>query len=125
VAVIVNKRAILRPPTDSEDIYREAVTRAVAPCVERHPHLELWLDKRYTKPSLRHRLEKNVRAGIAGLPQQVVLLYQEDSRNQKGLQAVDHIAWAFYQKYERGDEGLSKICAVKVVVEELVSHHLW
>jgi hypothetical protein len=29
VAVVVDKRAIVRPPGDAEDIYREAVTRAV------------------------------------------------------------------------------------------------
>ena len=125
MVVIVNKQAILRPPADSEDIYREAVTRVVRHGVERHPRLELWLDKRYTKPALRHRLEKTIREGIAGLSQQVVLLHQEDSWKQRGLQAVDHVAWALYQKYERGDDRLYKIFEAKVVVEEVVSHHLW
>ena len=99
--------------------------RAVRHCVERHPRLELWLDKRYTKPAMRHRLEKTLREGMAGLPQQVVLLHQEDSRKQRGLQAVDHVAWALYQKYERGNDHLYRILEGKVVVEEVVSHYLW
>lgn len=124
MAVIVDKQAILRPPADAEDIYREAVTRVVRHCVERHPRLELWLDKRYTKPALRDRLERTLREGIADLAQQVVLVHQEDSRKQKGLQAVDHVAWALYQKYERGGR-LHQILEGKIVVEEVVSHHLW
>jgi hypothetical protein len=77
VTVIVDKRAILRPPKDSKDIYREAVTRAVAHCVQRWPRVELFLDKRYTKRSLRHELERVIREGIADLPQEVVLIRQK------------------------------------------------
>ena len=65
VAVIVDKQAILRPPTDPEDIYREAVTRVVMHCVKRHPRLECFLDKRYTKSTLRDQLERAIRSGIA------------------------------------------------------------
>ena len=125
VVTIVDKRAILRPPTDLEDLYREAVVRAVRRCVERHPRLELWLDKRYTKPALRHCLEKAIREGMTDLPQQVVLIHQEDSRTQRGLQAVDHVAWAFHEKYERCDDSLCQILGSNVVMEEVVSHHLW
>ncbi len=125
VTVIVDKRAILRPPKDPEDIYREAVTRAVAHCVERWPRIELFLDKRYTKRSLRFELERVVREGIAGLPQEVVLIRQEDSRNRKELQAVDHVAWAVFQKYEAGDDRFYNILKDKIVIEEVIRHHLW
>jgi len=125
VTVIVDKRVILRPPKDPEDIYREAVTRAVAHCVERWPRIELFLDKRYTKRSLRLELERVVREGLAGLPQEVVLIRQEDSRNRKELQAVDHVAWAIYQKYEAGDDRFYKILKDRMVVEEVIRHYLW
>jgi len=125
VAVIVDKRAILRPPKDPEDIYGEAVTRAVAHCVQRWPRVELFLDKRYTKRSLRHELERVIREGIAGLPQEMVLIRQEDSRNRKELQAVDHVAWAIYQKYEVGNDRFYTIVRDKIVIEEVVRHHLW
>jgi hypothetical protein len=125
VAVIVDKQAILRPPKDPEDIYREAVTRAVAHCVQRWPRVELFLDKRYTKRSLRHELERMIREGIAHLPQEVVLIRQEDSRNKKELQAVDHVAWAIYQKYEAEDDRFYTMIRNKIVVEEVIRHHLW
>jgi len=125
VAVIVDKRAILRPPDDPEDIYREAVTRAIAHCVKRWSRIELFLDKRYTKESLRYELERVIREGIARLPQEVVLIRQEDSRHRKGLQAVDHVAWAIFQKYEAGDDRFYSVIKDKTVVEEVVSHHLW
>jgi len=93
--------------------------------VERHPRLELWLDKRYTKSALRDRLEKTLREGIVDLTRQVVLVHQEDSRKQKGLQAADHVAWALYQKYERQDDAFYQILKGKVVAEEIVSRELW
>jgi len=125
IAIIVDKQAILRPPADLEDIYREAVRHVVRRCVERHPRLELWLDKRYTKPALRDQLERTLREGIADLAQQVVLVHQEDSQKQRGLQAVDHVAWSFYQKYEHGNDRLHKILESDVIVEEVVSRRLW
>ena len=125
VAVVVDKRAILRPPENPEDIYREAVARTVVHCVERWPRIDLFLDKRYTKRSLRHELERVIREGIAGLPKEVVLIRQEDSRNRKELQAVDHVAWAIFQKYEAGDDRFYSVIKDKIVVEEMIKHHLW
>ncbi len=125
IAVIVDKRAIVRPPADPEDICCEAVRRVVRHCVERHPRLDLWLDKRYTKPALRHQLERTLREGIADLAHQVVLVHQEDSQKQRGLQAVDHVAWSLFQKYEHGNDRLHKILESAVIVEEVVSRRLW
>ena len=90
-----------------------------------HPRLELWLDKRYTKPALRHRLEMTIRDGITDISQQMVLLHQEDSQQQGGLQVADHVAWAFYQKHERSDNRLYQILKEKVVADIMVAHQLW
>lgn len=125
VATIIDKQVILRPPKASEDIYREAVTRAIRHCVQRYPQMELWLDRRYTKSALRDQLERAIRAGIADITQQVVLLRQEDSRKQKGLQAVDHIAWAIYQKYEQENDYFWRLIQSRIMVEEVVKKHLW
>lgn len=125
IAVIVDKRDIVRPPEDPEDIYRQAVTRAIRHAVSRWPRIDLCLDKRYTTKRLRYRLEKEIREVIADLPQEVVIVNQEDSIVQKELQAVDFIAWAFFQKYEREDERFYQIIANKVVVEEVIRRRLW
>jgi len=101
------------------------VTWAVHHAVQRWPRLELCLDKRYTNKVLRHRLEKAIREGIADLHQEVVLIRQEDSISRKELQAVDYVAWAFFQKYERGNDRFYQIIAQKVVVEEVIERALW
>jgi hypothetical protein len=125
VAVIVDKRDIARPPQDPEDIYREAVARAVRHAVSRWPRMDVCLDRRYTTKRLRYRLEKEVRDAIADLHQEVVIVQQEDSTACKELQAVDFVAWAFYQKYERGDARFCQIIANRILVEEVIGRRLW
>jgi len=125
VAEIVDKQAILRPPEDPEDIYRLAVAKAVSQCVVRWPRFDLYLDKRYTKKELRHTLERHIRETISGLGQEVILISQEDSVSRKELQAVDYVAWAIFQKYERGDDRFYRIIADKVVMEEVLKKPLW
>lgn len=125
VTVVFDKRTIRRPPEDNEEVYRVLVTRTIVHCVQKFPRIELWLDKRYTTASLRYDLERTIREGIAGLPQQLVLIRQEDSRNSRALQAVDQIAWAIFQKYEVQDERFYQIIKPKVIVEELLERPLW
>jgi hypothetical protein len=125
LTTVVDKRNIRRPPVDPEDIYRELVTRTIRRCLERHPEIELWLDKRYTKPALRRLLEKTVREQVVDIPQQVLLIHQEDSQQHRGLQAVDHVAWALYQKHERNDDRLYQVIKEKIVSEEVILRSLW
>jgi len=125
VAVIADKRDIARPPKDPEEIYREVVTRAVRYAVARWPRIDVCLDRRYTAKRLRYELEKVIREGIADLHQEVVIIRQEDSIACKELQATDYVAWAFFQKYERGDSRFYEIIADKVVVEQVISRRLW
>ncbi|GEM_PF-313851 len=125
VAVIVNKRIITRPPGELEDIYRDAVGRAVRHAVSRWPRLVIVLDKRYTSKKLRYALEQSIREQISDLRQEVVLIQQEDSLARKELQATDYVAWAFFQKYERGDNRFYDLIAERVIVEEVVKRRVW
>jgi hypothetical protein len=125
IAVVVDKQNIARPPTDPEEMYREAVTRVVRHAVARWPRIDVCLDKRYTAKHLRYELEKVIREGIADLHQEVVIIRQEDSIACKELQATDYVAWAFFQKYERGDSSFYEIIADRVVIEEVISRRLW
>ena len=125
IAVVVDKQLFARPPDDPEDIYREAVTLAIREAVARWPRMDICLDRRYTVKRLRHRLEKQIREGIADLPREVIIIRQEDSIGSKELQAADYIAWAFFQKYERGDGHFHDIIAARVVFEEVISRRVW
>jgi len=101
-----------------EELYREIVAKVVRHCVERAPHLQVILDRRYSNIKQRTELEQRIRETFADLRDQVVIITQADSAQQVELQAVDFVAWAFWQKYERGNDRFSKLLAAKVVIEE-------
>jgi len=115
---VVDKRGIA--PQQSEAVYRAAVASVVRHCVERHPQVNLYLDKRYTNRTQRVQLEQTIRKAIAHVPMQVVLIGQLDSWAVPGLQAVDFVAWAFEQKHALDDDWAAQIIARKVIVEEKV-----
>lgn len=125
VATIVDQQAILRPPKDKEDIYRQSVARTVRRLVERYPRVQIVLDKRYTRSSLRDLLEETIRAELEELPRQRVLIRQENSADRKELQAVDVIAWAFFQKYERNDDRFYNLISFRVVDEQVIAEKDW
>ena len=116
--VVVNKPEYRL--AEGEALYRAVVARVVRQCVERHPHLRLILDKRYTNARQRVELETAIREAIADVPNQVVVIEALDSTSRPELQAVDFVAWAFGQKYERGDPRFAHLLAERVVVEEVL-----
>ena len=115
---VVDKQGIA--PQQSEAVYRAAVASVVRHCVERHPQVNLYLDKRYTNRTQQVQLEQTIREAIAHVPMQVVLIEQLDSWAVPGLQAVDFVAWAFAQKHALDDDWAAQIVARKVIVEEKV-----
>jgi len=125
LAIAVDQKAIVSAPNDKEDIYRIAVSRAVYHLVERWPRIQILLDQRYTNNQLRFELEKQIREEIVDLPQKVVLLRQLNSQAQRGLQAADFIAWAFFQKYEKSDCRFVDVLTPKIVQEEVIVRKIW
>lgn len=125
VAVVVDKRAIVRPPADAEDIYRTAVAQAVRHCLARWPQSHLYLDKRYTNPKLRQALERAVSKALVPDAHTRLLIWHEDSRDQLCLQAVDSVAWAIARKYEWGDGRAYTQIADRILVEEVFAETLW
>ena len=125
VAVAVDKRAIVRPPAEFEEIYRTAVARVVGHCLARGPQLHLYLDRRYTNSKQRQALEQAVIAALPPGSQQALLIWHEDSRGNLCLQAVDYVAWAIARKYERGDFRAYRQIADKIVVEDVIEAPLW
>ena len=125
VAVIVDPYVLNHPPVDPEDIYRWAVSRAIYHLVERYPGVEITLDRRYTKESLRYELEKAIRIAITGIPDQYVLIRHDSSSQRRELQAVDFVAWAFFQKYEKNDCQYYDLIEPLVIKEERLSKQLW
>lgn len=125
VAVVVNKRVIVRPPAEPEEIYRAAVARAVGHCLARWPQLHLYLDRRYTTSKQRQALEQAVIAAVPPGSQRALLIWHEDSRGNLCLQAADYVAWAIAHKYERDDFRAYAQIADRIAVEEVIEEPLW
>lgn len=104
-------------PGLAEPLHRAAVARTIALAVERHPRLHVVVDKRYTNPRRRIALEQRIREAISHVPDQVVIIDQEDSTSHPGLQAVDFVAWALRRKY-KGDAAWAAIIEQRVVEVE-------
>jgi hypothetical protein len=125
LATIVNQADIQRPPQEMEEIYRRTVSRSIYRLVERWPRLNICLDQRYTNKRQRFALEEQIRETIQNLPQKIVLIRHENSIDRKELQAVDAVAWAFFQKYERQNSRFYDIIASKVILEEIMREKDW
>jgi hypothetical protein len=120
VAVIMNKRDMRRRPDDPEDWYRNVVGVAVRHCVDRWPQLELVLDKRYTKKSLRDRLEEAIRTRIGDVDQADVTIEHADSKATPCLQVTDYVAWAIRRKYEVGEQKYHAMIESRIVDEVVI-----
>jgi hypothetical protein len=125
VAVIVDQEAISVMPQDPEEIYRQAVTRAIHILLEHFPKVDICLDKRYSNAALRDKLEEHIRENIMDVFPQMALIRQESSHERKELQVVDAVVWAFFQKYERDDSRFYDVIASKVIAEEVISRKKW
>lgn len=122
IATIMDKRAMVNPLPDPEALYRWMVVHTTRLVVSRWPRVDMCLDKRYTNKALRYLLEREIRESLVDLHQEVVIIRQEDSIANKLLQAVDYVAWAFFQKYEHGDDCFYRLIADKVIAEEVIAY---
>jgi len=124
-SVVIDRQILEIADSNSEEIYRWVMVRLIKKLVARHPRLEITLDRRYTNKELRYKLEKAIREGISEIPQNYMLIRQEDSQPNRGLQAVDFIAWSLFQKYERGNDIYYRHFASRIVEEEVVAKQAW
>ena len=87
--------------------------------------MNICLDRRYTNERQRFELETRIRESIQDLPQKVVMIQQENSISRKELQAVDAVAWAFFQKYERDNASFYQLISSKIIAEEIIQERDW
>lgn len=125
VTTIVDKRLILRPPSDPGILYRACVARVIRSAATIWPSIDVCLDRRYSTARLRNLLDETIRAALSDLPEVQVSIRQEDSISHKGLQAADFVAWALHRKYEQSETDYYEIVASRIVNEELIVQALW
>jgi len=117
VAVVINKGFFPRPQ-DIEDLYRYACVRAVREALEQFGPLTVTLDKRDKTEERRRRLNQAINASVEDLDTPLSLQHVESHR-ERVLQVADAVAWALFQKHERGDETFWQIIRGKVVEVKL------
>lgn len=102
-------------------LYAELVIQTLRPCIARHPRIEVWLHKKYTKRADRDALEKAIRERVADLYQEVLIIHQEPIQVKPHLLAADFVAWAIYQASERADDTFYQLIESKLVEENVTS----
>jgi hypothetical protein len=117
IVIIDQKEA---PIEKGEVLYRLALARVVSHCLSKHPQLHVYLDRRYTNRRQAVRLEQAIRQEVSHIPEQVLIIEQVDSAVHPGLQAVDFVAWALWQKYEHDEFWAAQLIEKVIVVEDVI-----
>jgi hypothetical protein len=121
IVAVVDKGSKQDGPEDGEEIYRRLTAHVVKRCVHQRPLLHFIADKRYTRPSLRVHLTEVIHVTLttAGLPA-ILTIEQLPSDQHQELLLADYLAWALFQKYERGDREGYDIVRDRIVVEDVI-----
>jgi hypothetical protein len=84
---------------DHERLYQTVVARCALQTVKQSKHIDLHIDKRYTRQNRQQELEGRIREALAHIAGNIVRIFQEDSNAVKELTAPDFVAWALMQRY--------------------------
>jgi hypothetical protein len=118
VALVADKK-VVGDLDDPEALYRQLYASAIRRCLERHSQLSLCVDKRYTNPYLREKQNGAILKEIGPLQKAVLVVEHSESKSESALQVADAVAWALFQKYERGDDSFYTLVKDKIALEEL------
>lgn len=105
--------------SEPEALYRSLGARAVEECLRRFPELVLRVDKRHTNPVLRAAYDQALR-NVVEQPGRTLIIEHVDSAQDSALQQADLVAWAFLQKYTRGNDNFAVLIQDRVVVETVL-----
>ena len=104
--VVFNLSPIQNQPKDFEEIYRFAMGFLCSRFFKRNPKVSFVLDKRYTKPILRDKLDNEIFEMIQVVNPVTTSLSisHEDSIENAGLRAADFFAYEIYQKFKSNSD---------------------
>jgi hypothetical protein len=119
IVVLVADKTVMGDLEDPEALYRQLCASVVRRCLERHPQLSLCVDRRYTNPHLREKQNRAILKEISLVQKAALVVEHSESKSEAALQVADAVAWALFQKYERGDDSFYVLVKNKIVMEEL------
>lgn len=119
IIAAVDKSRDADKPDEGEDLYRRLIAHLVRRCAQRYPTLRVVIDKRYNNQTQRAKLTLAIETVLAQLANRtIVTIEQADSKAHSELLLADYVAWAVFQKYERGDISAYQIIASRIRLEE-------
>jgi uncharacterized protein DUF3800 len=117
VAAEKTLRSFLQKP---EVLYQTLCIQAVEECLQYSPTLNLCVDKRYTNPRLREDFDQALQSAIEQSGRTLIIKHL-DSVQEAALQQADLLAWAFLQKYTKGDESFTEPIKRRIVAEKVLT----
>jgi hypothetical protein len=117
VAAIVDKHCI--PATNPVDLVAQAYAACTAAALQHESGLIATVDRPFAQASQRDKVlsAMNDAADEVGKRLTVVM---DDSRHERALQAADVVAWACFQKYERGTPAWCDIVQAQIIEEAMI-----
>jgi len=119
VVVVAAEKTGRVVPSEPEALYQSLGARAVEECLRRFPELTLCVDKRHTNPILRAAYDQALRNAVEQSGRTLIIEHT-DSAQDSALQQADLVAWAFLQKYTRGNHNFAVLIQDRVVVETVL-----
>ncbi len=104
-------------------IYLHLVREAVSSCLTEEVHVtHVIIDKRQLHGISREDFDLHLRVALAlRLPANARLkIIHRDSTIDPGLQAVDYVCWAVFQKWQRGDPAWCALISDRVVTHRII-----
>ena len=103
---------------DKNQVYRQLVAQTVKLTIGFYPKLDLTIHKRYTNPQLQKQLQDAIVQAIKyRRSDTVIFISQLEESQRRELELADAVAYAVFQKYNRGESELYQIIQKKIKKE--------
>ena len=114
VAAVVDKRNF--GAGDPVEIVSMAYAACTSAILRNEVGIIATVDRPFTQAAQRDALVAAMNDAAEEMGKRLVVVL-DDSRHEKALQAADVVAWAFFQKYERGAIGLWQVMRSQIIAE--------
>lgn len=114
VAAIVDKRII--PLISPVNLVAQAYAACIGAALQHESGLIATVDRPFAQASQRDKVISAMNDAASELGKRLTVV-MDDSRHERALQAADVVAWACFQKYERGTPVWWNIVQARIIAE--------
>lgn len=106
-----------RTRMDKNEFYGNLVAQTVKMTLKLYPKLDLVIHKRYTDPKLQRQLHDAIVKEVKNIDSGFIVISQQDEKQRRELELADAVAYAIFQKYNRGNVEFYEIIKEKIKKE--------